>query len=120
GRGARCGWGGGRPGPASPDRALAARIGSSRGPRAARLDLPRVHVMVENRVALLHGEVGSAEEAAEIEQAAAAVSGVRGVESHLHIGLAPGDTRPSEGARHTAPSAALRRLVDAARRTGVG
>ena len=110
---------GGRPDPDVPDTVLADRIRSSLGPLAARLDLPRVHVMVENRVALLHGEVGSAEEAAEIEQAAAAVSGVRGVESHLHIGLAPGDTRPSEGARHTAPSEALRRLVDAARRTGV-
>jgi len=47
------------------------------------------------------------------------VSGVRGIESHLHAGLIAGDTRPSQGktaSRHASP--ALEALLDAATRAG--
>ena len=45
-------------------------------------------------VALLHGEVSSEADADELERAVAAVTGVLGVESYLHVGLTSGDTRP--------------------------
>jgi uncharacterized protein (DUF2267 family) len=49
------------------------------------------------------------------------MSGVAGVESHLHPGLAPGDTRPSQGAAvPPAASDSLRALLDAARDAGAG
>src|SRR5665811_1648598 len=49
------------------------------------------------------------------------VSGVRGVDSRLQLGLAE-DARPSAGRARAAaaPSTALRRLLDAARSAGVG
>lgn len=106
------------PDPDAADNLLADRIRSSLGPLKKRLDLPHIHLMAEGHIALLHGEVGTQEEADEIEAAVAAVSGVLGVESYLHIGLASGDTRPSEGQAAHEPSEAWRRLVDAA--TGAG
>ena len=49
------------------------------------------------------------------------VSGVIGVESHLHAGLISGDTRPSQGtAARQPPSEAMRTLLDAARDAGAG
>ncbi len=88
-----------QPDPAVPDPVLADRVRSVLGPVEKRLDVPHVHVMVEQHVALLHGDVGSVVDAEELEAAAAAVPGVRDVESHLHIGLIKGDTRPSAGHR---------------------
>lgn len=108
-----------QPDPDVTDNVLADRIRSSIGPLEARLDVPRVHVMVEDRTALLHGDVASVEEAAEIEHAVGAVPGVVGVESYLHIGLLPSDTRPSDGARHHPPSAALHALLSAVTAVGV-
>ena len=103
------------PDPRVSDDILADRIRSSLGTLEKRLDVPRVHVMVEHHVAILHGEVGTEADATAIERAARNVSGVRGIESYLHIGLLRSDTRPSEG-RATAPSSiARRRLIDAAR-----
>src|SRR5581483_3234577 len=96
------------------DTVLADRIRSSIGPLEKRLDIPHVHVMVEDHVALLHGEVGDAVDAEEIERAVAAVSGVRSVESYLHVGLGRGNTRPSEGHAAEQPSAARNRLIAAA------
>lgn len=101
------------------DNVLADRIRSSIGPLEARLDLPHVHVMVEDHTALLHGDVASEEEAAEIKRVVDAVSGVVGVESYLHIGLLPSDTRPSEGRRRHPDSKALHALVSAVTVTGV-
>lgn len=101
------------------DNVLADRVRSSLGKLEHRLDLPRVHVMVERRVVLLHGEVGGDGEAAEIERAVAAVPGVAGVESFLRAGLTPGDTRPSEGRAARQPSEALVRLTAAAEAAGV-
>lgn len=110
---------GGHPDPEVSGNVLADRVRSSLGPIEKRLDLPHVHVMVEDHVVLLHGEVDSQHDAAEIESAVGAVSGVRGVESYLHIGLSRGDTRPSAGRAADQPSAARRRLVDAAIASGV-
>ena len=90
---------------------LADRIRSTLGPLEARMDLPHIHVMAEDHIALLHGDVATAEQADQIEAAVAAVSGVEGVESYLHVGLLPSDTRPSDGARQQPPSAALRQLL---------
>ena len=108
-----------RPDPAVADDVLADRIRSTLGPLEQRLDVPRVHVMVEDRVALLHGDVGSLDEARRIEQAVKSISGVSAVESYLHTGLLRGDTRPSEGRREHPPSGARKRLVAAAVRAGV-
>lgn len=95
------------------DSVLADRVRSSLGGLERRLDLPHIHALAENHVVLLHGEVASDADAAEIERAVAGVSGVAGVESYLHVGLSKGDTRPSEGRAVHAPSPALRALVDA-------
>lgn len=108
-----------RPDPDVNDSVLADRVRSSLGPLEKRLDLPHVHVMVEDHTALLHGDVATADQADQIERAVVAVSGVVGVESYLHVGLLAGDTRPSEGARHNVPSEALRRLLAAATGAGV-
>jgi uncharacterized protein (DUF2267 family) len=101
------------------DNVLADRIRSSLGGLEKRLDLPHIHVMVENHVALLHGEVSSDADAAELERAVGAVPGVTGVESYLHVGLIASDSRPSEGRAMQAPSPALRRLCDSAITAGV-
>lgn len=108
-----------RPEPDVADDVLTDRIRSSLGGLEQRLDLPRVHVMVEDHVALLHGAVGTAQEADEIERAVASVSGVAGVESYLHIGLGGGDTRPSAGRAEHPASEARTRLIDAATAAGI-
>jgi hypothetical protein len=86
-----------RPDPDVDDHTLADRVRSVLGPIEKRLDLPHVHVMVQDHVVLLHGDVGWPHEAAAITRAVREVSGVRDVESHLHVGLLPSDTRPSTG-----------------------
>lgn len=93
---------------------LADRVRSSLGGLEKRLDQPHIHVMAEDHVVLLHGEVATDADAAELEQAVATVSGVLGVESYLHVGLGKGDTRPSEGHAVHPPSPAHRSLVAAA------
>ena len=108
-----------RPDPDVSDDVLGDRIRSSLGPLEKRLDVPRVHVMVTDHVAILHGEVPGEHEAAAIERAVMAMSGVSGVESHLHTGLVSGDTRPSQGAAVPQPASdALRSLLDAAIQAG--
>lgn len=116
-RGVRYRVAGGHPDLDVPDDVLADRVRSSLGPLEKRLDVPRVHVMVEDRVVLLHGEVPTLIDADTIAEAALDVPGVMAVESYLHVGLTRGDTRPSEG-RHGEASPALRRLLDAARDAG--
>ena len=107
------------PDPDVSDLVLTDRIRSSIGPLEKRLDLPHIHVLVEDHVALLHGVAESDREARELEAAVAAVSGVLGVESYLHVGLTRGDTRPSAGRRVEQPSDARRRLLDTATRAGL-
>jgi hypothetical protein len=75
--------------------------------------------MVEDHVALLHGEVSSDEEALELERAVGAIPGVTDVESYLHVGLISSDSRPSQGRAVHPPSPALRLLRDAAVAAGV-
>lgn len=99
------------------DGTLADRVRSTLGPVEKALDLPRVHVMVEARVARLDGEVASAADADRIEGTARAVAGITDVESHLHIGLVGGDTRPSE-TPDPVPSEQHRRLRAAANAAG--
>jgi len=109
------------PDPAVPDDVLADRIRSSLGPLEKRIDTPRVHVLVEDHVAQLHGEVPSKADAVAIEHAVSTISGVQGVESYLHFGLEGGSTRPSEGRAQsvTIPSSALGRLLTTAQEAGV-
>ncbi len=108
-----------RPDPDVDDDVLADRIRSALGPLEKRLDVPHVHVMVDDHIAILHGEVPTNLAAVTIEQAVKNVSGVTAVDSHLHAGLVTGDTRPSEGAAvPRPPSHALRALLDAARNAG--
>jgi uncharacterized protein (DUF2267 family) len=95
------------------DDVLADRVRSAIGPIRRKLDVPRVHVMVEDHAVLMHGEVDTEAHARVLEEAAMRVPGVVGVESHLHVGLIPGDTRPSDGAA-TTTSHALVALLDAA------
>jgi uncharacterized protein (DUF2267 family) len=83
-----------------------------------RLDLPRVHIMAEDHVILLHGVVGSERDADELEQTVRRMPGVAGVESYLHVGLLAGDTRPSQSQPNQNPSEALARLLGAAREAG--
>lgn len=101
------------------DLVLADRIRSSLGPLEKRLDLPHIHVMVEDHVALLHGDVGSEADAERIEAAVAAMTGVVGVESYLHVSLTAGDSRPSAGRSVDQPSDARRRLLEAATSEGL-
>jgi uncharacterized protein (DUF2267 family) len=107
-----------RPDPEVSDLVLADRIRSSIGRLEKQLDIPHVHVMVEEHVATLHGEVASPEQAASLEGAVSKISGVVGVESHLHVGLISGDTRPSSEGRHHA-SEALEHLTAAVGGAGV-
>lgn len=101
-----------------PDLVLADRVRSSIGPLEKRLDLPHIHVMMQDHVALLHGDVASDDQRETLEEAVREVSGVRGVESYLHVGLLAADTRPSEGRVVHQASDARRRLEAAAQRGG--
>ncbi|HUO48685.1 MAG TPA: DUF2267 domain-containing protein, partial [Acidimicrobiales bacterium] len=96
---------------------LADRIRSALGPLEHRLDIPRVHVMVEGHTVLLHGEVDDERQAWAIEDAVRRVPGVERLQSHLAVGLTAGDSRPSQGASEHA-STALVRVLDAARAGG--
>lgn len=91
-----------QPDPNVADDVLADRVRSSLGGLEKRLDLPRVHVMVQEHVVSLHGSVGTRDDADAIVRTVASVSGVGGVDSHLHVGLSSGDCRPSEGRGRTA------------------
>lgn len=110
---------GGHPAADVGDDVLVQRVRSELGRLTKALDVPHVHVNVIRRVVMLHGEVGTDEEADAIELVAHRVEGVDGVLSYLHVGLRPGATRPSEGAAVYTASPALRRLVAAAEDAGV-
>jgi uncharacterized protein (DUF2267 family) len=107
-----------RPDPDVSDDVLADRVRSAIGPVERRLDTPRVHVLVHDHVVVLHGDVPDARAVVVVERAVSRVSGVRGVESHLHVGLIGGDTRPSESAARRPRSGMLSRLFGAAERAG--
>lgn len=96
---------------------LADVVRTTLGPLMKRLDLPRIHVMAEGRRVLLHGDVAREADALAIERAVEKLPDVEVVESHLHVGLVPGDTRPSEGTH--APSAMMTALLQAADSVGI-
>lgn len=108
------------PKPGVSDEVLADRLRSSLGSLEKRLDIPRVHVQVDRRFVVLHGDVESPADAEAVERLVRHAPGVRGVESYLHVGLQPGSTRPSAGRARAAaqPSPALEQLLTAARDTG--
>lgn len=108
-----------KPNPDVDERVLADRVRSVLGPLEHRLDVPRVHVMAHDHEVLLHGEVATEEQARRILEATRAIPGVGKVVSRLHVGLFAGDSRPSEGARHPAPSAGLTSVLAAAHGAGV-
>jgi hypothetical protein len=115
-RGLRYTTSGGRPRPDVPDDIVADRVRTALGPVEKDLDLPRLHVMVENHVVTLHGDVATLRELRRIVRAAGAVSGVYDVRSRLHVGLLPSDTRPSAARASSSHSLALRSLIEAAGR----
>lgn len=84
-----------------------------------RIDALRIHVMAEDQIVLLHGEVGTAGEADELEAAISEVSGVLGVESYLYVDLGRGDTGSSAGRSVEQPPEARQRLLAAATSAGV-
>jgi hypothetical protein len=86
-----------RPDPNVVDTVLADRVRSQLGALEKRRDLPHVHVTAEDHIVLLVGDVATDADSRAVEEAVAGVSGVQGVRNHLHVGLADGDTRPSEG-----------------------
>lgn len=108
-----------RPDPNVSDDVLADRVRSALGSLERRLDIPRVHVLVDHHVVWLHGTVNRGADVEAIERAVMRVSGVDAVGSHLHVGLARGDTRPSEGRAAVQHSDAYRRMVAATRGAGV-
>lgn len=108
-----------RPAPDVDDARLVQRVRSVLGPVEKQLDLPRVHVASADRVVVLHGVVDTDDQARRLVQAAERVAGVRAVRPRLHVGMGPGDTRPSEGRALVQPSAAWRELVGAARGVGL-
>jgi uncharacterized protein (DUF2267 family) len=108
-----------RPDISASDRLLGDRVRSVLGPLEHRLDVPRVHVQAQGHEVLLHGDVPSEKEAAEITGAVRKIAGVEHVSSHLHVGLFPGDTKPSQAADHPGPSAALSSVLAAAHGAGV-
>jgi hypothetical protein len=65
------------------DATLADRVRSSIGPLEKRLDVPRVHVTVENGTVILHGEIPDSQAEADIVRAVEGIAGVRAVQSHL-------------------------------------
>ncbi len=91
---------------------IADQVKTVLGPLLKELDLPRIHVMAEGHRVLLHGDVECIGDAEVIEDAILALPDVDAVESHLHVGLLAGDTRPSEGV--PPQSEMLRALMDAA------
>lgn len=99
------------------DQDLADVVRTRLGPLLKTLDLPRIHVMAEGSNVLLHGEVDTESNADAIEDAVLAMPGVVGVESHLHVGLIPSDTRPSEG--KPGPSTMMTALMHATDNLGI-
>lgn len=93
------------------DAILVQRIRSKLGPLERRLDVPHLHVSSDNRNVSLHGVAATADDAQQLEDTVRAVSGVRGLTSHVRVGFGPGDTRPSQG--RVAASSEMRRELRA-------
>jgi uncharacterized protein (DUF2267 family) len=85
----------GKPPKANAD--LADTVHSRLGSIIKTMDLPRIHIMAEGTRILLHGDVATEQDASLIEGIVKSFDNVDSVESHLHVGLLPSDTRPSKG-----------------------
>jgi uncharacterized protein (DUF2267 family) len=96
------------------DAILVQRIRSKLGPLERRLDVPHLHVSSQDRNVSLHGVVTTADDLQQLEDTARAVSGVRGLSSHVRVGFGPGDARPSQG--RVAASSMMRNELRAAAR----
>ena len=81
----------------SEDGVIADRVRSELGPVLKSLDHPHVHVAVVDGIVSLHGDAADGHAKAAIESTAVHTAGVRGLDSHLHLGLGAGDSRPSAG-----------------------
>lgn len=101
------------------DATLAQRVRSTLGPVEHELDVPRVHLTVHDGEVLLHGRVGTLADVRALIRATERVVGVQRVTSHLHVGLEPGDVRPSEGRAAPMTSPAWKDLLGAARGVGL-
>lgn len=75
------------------------RIRSRLGPVVKRLDEPHVQVTAYHGLVWLHGCVSNLASERQIVRSVAAMPGVAHIHSRLHIGLGPGDSRPSSGTR---------------------
>lgn len=106
------------PDPSVTDALLADRVRSVLGTLERRLDVPRIHVLACGHDVMLHGDVGTEEQAGLLAEAVRAVPGVASVDSRLHVGYFSGDSRPSEAAGTRQASAALHRLLAAAHGAG--
>lgn len=84
------------------DATVADRVRSGLGPVLKALDNPHVHVAVADGIVSLHGDVADRATQAAVEASVQSTAGVRGIDSHLHLGLLPSDTRPSRGRRAAA------------------
>lgn len=102
------------PDPAASDAMLADRVRSQLGPLERRLDIPHVHVMARDHDVTLHGDVVSADQVEVLLEGVRSIAGVQSVDSHLHVGLLPSDTRPSTGTTVVGESRALHCLLAAA------
>ena len=90
-----------RPHHGSPDDGIIAdRARSELGSLLKALDQTRMHLFVSDGIVTVHGDVSDHHVATAIEARLLQIAGVRGVRSHLHVGLLPGDTVPSVGHRH--------------------
>ena len=107
------------PDPMVTDDILADRARSELGRLQRRLDVPHLHVTVRGHVAELHGEVATERDVDAVERRLLRVSGIWGVRSHLHVGLARGDTPPSLGRGHVHPSPLFTELVHGAQQWGL-
>jgi hypothetical protein len=92
---------------------LADTVHSLLGPIIKSMDLPRIHIMAEGSRILLHGDVATEVDASLIEGIVKSFDGVESVESHLHIGLLPGDTRPSTALQGSSNSSADSNMMKA-------
>lgn len=108
-----------QPDPMVDDITLADRVRSELGRLERHLDIPHLHVTVRHHIATLHGEVISDSDVEAVERRVLQVSGVWGVRSYLHVGLAPSDTPPSVGRTTGHPSPLLEELLAGAAAWGV-
>ena len=96
----------------SEDATVADRVRSELGPVLKALDHPHVHVSVADGIVSLYGDVADPSVRGAIESSVMATCGVRGIDTHLHVGLLPSDSRPSDGHRRGHDRLTARDVMD--------